>query len=71
MSDSELLKYANGNSAHESGHMVVLFKEGRRVDLNFLPHEIAAGGNKGVFEANIGVELDEKDCVALAAWQAS
>jgi hypothetical protein len=70
MSDFELLKYANENSAHESGHMVFLFKEGKRVELNFLPHEIAADGNKGVFEANIGVELDENDCVALAAGMA-
>ena len=50
--------------------MVVLFKKGRFVDLNFLPHETAADGTKGVFEANTGTELGEEDCVALAAGMA-
>ena len=50
--------------------MVVLFKKGRLVDLNFLPHEIAADGTKGVFEADTGTELGEEDCVALAAGMA-
>src|SRR5260370_33027353 len=67
MQDLDLLTYARGTSAHECGHVVVLFKEGRPVDLNFLPHETAAGGTKGVFEANTGTELGEEDCVALAA----
>ena len=62
--------YACGASAHECGHLVVLFKERRLVDLNFLPHEIAADGIKGVFEANTGTEPGEEDCVALAAGRA-
>jgi hypothetical protein len=70
MQDLDLLTYARGNSAHECGHMVVLFKAGRLVDLNFLPHETAANGIKGVFEANTGTELGEEDCVALAAGMA-
>ena len=70
MQDLDLLTYARGTSAHECGHMVVLFKEGRLVDLNFLPHETAADGTKGVFEANTGTELGEEDCVALAAGMA-
>jgi len=50
--------------------MVVLFKKGRLVDFNFLPHETAADGIKGVFEANTATELGEEDCVALAAGMA-
>jgi hypothetical protein len=50
--------------------MVVLFKEGRLVDLRFLPHETAADGNKGIFEAKPATERSEKDCVALAAGMA-
>jgi hypothetical protein len=50
--------------------MVVLFKGRRLVDLRFLPHETAADGSKGVFEASPVTELGEKDCVALAAGMA-
>jgi hypothetical protein len=70
MHDLDLLTFARGNSAHESGHIVVLFKAGRLVDLRFLPHEAAADGIKGVFEANTGTELGKEDCVALAAGMA-
>jgi hypothetical protein len=70
MQDIDLLTYARETSAHECGHMVVLFKEGRLVDLRFLPHQTGANGAKGVFEADTGTELGEKDCVALAAGMA-
>ena len=70
MQDLDLLTYARGTSAHECGHMVVLFKEHRLVDLRFLPHQTAADGIKGVFEANTGTEPGEEDCVALAAGMA-
>ena len=70
MQDLDLPTYARGTSAHECGHMVVLFKEGRLVELNFLPHEAGADGIKGVFEANTGTELGKEDCVALAVGMA-
>ena len=70
MHDHDLLTFVRGNSAHESGHIVVLFKGARLVDLRFLPHETAADGIKGVFEANTGTELGKEDCVALAAGMA-
>jgi hypothetical protein len=70
MLDPDLLAYARETSAHECGHMVVMFKESKLVDLRFLPHETAADGIKGVFEANRGTELVEEDCVALAAGMA-
>ena len=70
MHDLDLLTFARGNSAHESGHIVVLFKAGRLDELRFLPHETAADGIKGVFEANTGTELGKEDCVALAAGMA-
>ncbi len=53
MQGLDLLTYARGTSAHECGHMVVLFKKDMLVDLNFLPHETAADGIKG------GVYLNE------------
>ena len=70
MQNLDLLTYACWASAHECGHLVVLFKEHRLVDLNFLSHETAADGIKGVFEANTGTEPGEEDCVALAAGSA-
>jgi hypothetical protein len=70
MKDLDLVTYASGTSAHECGHIVVLFKAGRLIDLSFLPHEVAADGNKGVFEADTGTELGARDCVALAAGMA-
>ena len=66
----DLITYAHDTSAHECGHVVVLFKEGRFVDLNFLPHKEALNGSKGVFEVNTGIALGEQDCVALAAGMA-
>src|ERR1700733_8387428 len=62
-----LATYAHSNSAHECGHITVLFKACRLVGLNFLPHETAADGAKGVFETDLGAELGKEDCVALAA----
>lgn len=47
--------------------MTVLFKAGKLVGLNFLPHETAANGVKGVFETDPGTKLGKEDCVALAA----
>lgn len=70
MQDLDLPTYARETSAHECGHMVVLFKDGRLVDLSFLPHETAADGIKGVFEATTVTELGKEDCVALAAGMA-
>jgi hypothetical protein len=37
--------------------MTVLFKAGRLVGLNFLPHEAATDGAKGVLETDAGTEL--------------
>jgi hypothetical protein len=62
-----LVAYAHSNSAHECGHITVLFKAGRLVGLNFLPHETAANRAKGVFETDSGTQLGKEDCVALAA----
>jgi hypothetical protein len=62
-----LAAYIYSNSAHECGHVTVLFKACRLVGLNFLPHETAADGAQGVFETDLGVEIGKEDCVALAA----
>ena len=62
-----LVAYVHSNSAHECGHITVLFKACRLVGLNFLPHETAADGAKGVFETDPGAQLGKEDCVALAA----
>jgi hypothetical protein len=62
-----LVAYVHSNSAHECGHITVLFKAGRLAGLNFLPHQTAANGDKGVFETDAGTELDKEDCVAYAA----
>jgi hypothetical protein len=62
-----LVPYVRSNSAHECGHITVLFNAGRLVGLNFLPHELAADGAKGVLETDAGTELGKEDCVALAA----
>ena len=59
--------YVHSNSAHESGHITVLFKAGRLAGLNFLPHEVAVDGVKGVLETDAGTQLGKEDCVALAA----
>jgi hypothetical protein len=63
----ELTKYVYSNGAHECGHMTVLFKANRLVGLNFLPHETAVDGFKGVLETDRGTQLGKEDCVALAA----
>jgi len=66
-SDLPRWAYVHSNSAHECGHITVLFKAGRLVGLNFLPHETAANGAKGVFETDLGTQLGKEDCVTLAA----
>jgi hypothetical protein len=66
----ELLKYAGETSAHECGHIVVLFEQGRFVNFNFLPRETAADGNNGVFEVNTGIQNGPQDCVILAGGMA-
>lgn len=66
-SQQELLAYVHSNGSHECGHITVLFKAGRFRGLNFLPHEVAANGFKGVLETDAGVPLGREDCVALAA----
>jgi hypothetical protein len=63
----DLVKFVQGNSAHECAHMTVLFKASRLADLNYFPHEMAANGFKGVIESTTKTELAEEDCVALAA----
>src|ERR1700752_2371449 len=62
-----LAVYVHSNGAHECGHMTVLFKAGRLIGLNFLPHEAAADGAKGVLETDAGTQLGKEDCAALAA----
>lgn len=62
-----LEEYVYQNSAHECGHIVLLFKTGKFVSLRFLPHETAADGVNGILEADTGTELGPEDCVALAA----
>jgi hypothetical protein len=62
-----LADFVHSNSAHECGHMTVLFKAGRLAGLNFLPHEAAADGVKGVLETDAGTQLGKEDCVAFAA----
>jgi hypothetical protein len=66
-SRQNLVAYVHSNTAHECGHITVLFKAGRLAGLNFLPHQTAANGVKGVFETNAGTELGKEDCVAFAA----
>jgi hypothetical protein len=62
-----VVEYVNLNSPHECGHIIVLFKAGRLKGLNFLPHEVAADGVKGVIETAPVNELGKEDCVGLAA----
>lgn len=61
------VQYIASNSAHECGHMTVLFKAERLAGLDFLPHELAFDGAKGVLETATRTELGREDCVALAA----
>jgi hypothetical protein len=65
--DPDFTEYVIGNSAHECGHMAVLFKAGRLAGLNYLPHEYSEDGRQGVVETDVGDELRKEDCVALAA----
>jgi hypothetical protein len=62
----DLPTYAIENSAHECGHMIVLFKAIRLDGLYFLPHEMALDGTQGVLETNATSELRSDDCAALA-----
>jgi hypothetical protein len=63
-----LAEFVQGNSAHECGHMTVQFKTDRFAVLNFLPHDAAADGVKGVLESSTKTrQLTAEDCVALAA----
>lgn len=64
----DLVKFVQGNSAHECAHMAVLFKASRLADLNYFPHQMAANGFKGVIESTTKTrQLAKEDCVALAA----
>jgi hypothetical protein len=59
---------AEGTSAHECGHMIVLFKAHKLTALNYFPHRKAANGALGVIESSTGTyQLAKEDCVALAA----
>jgi hypothetical protein len=60
-----LAEYVILNAAHECGHMVILFKSNRLLGLNFLPHESAEDGVKGVIETDTPT-LGKEDCVAFA-----
>jgi hypothetical protein len=62
-----LVPFVRSNSAHECGHITVLFKASRLVGLNFLPHKVAADGVKGILETDTGTQLGKEDCVALTA----
>jgi hypothetical protein len=61
----KLAAYVLANAAHECGHMVILFKSNRLLGLNFLPHETAEDGVKGVIETDTPT-LGKEDCVAFA-----
>jgi hypothetical protein len=61
----KLAAYVVANAAHECGHMVILFKSNRLLGLNFLPHETAEDGVKGVIETDTPT-LGKEDCVAFA-----
>ena len=50
----EIKARAKGTSAHECGHMIVLFKAGKLTDLNYFPHRRAANGVLGVIESSTG-----------------
>jgi hypothetical protein len=58
---------AKGTSAHECGHMTVLFKARRLKKLNYFPRREAFDGVLGVFESTTVTEPTKEDCVAFAA----
>jgi hypothetical protein len=63
----ELKARAKGTSAHECGHMTVLFAASRLEKLNYFPHKTALDGVPGVVEATTVTEPTKEDCVAFAA----
>jgi len=63
---SAITLYVSATAAHESAHMTVLFKAGRLLGLNYLPHETALDEVKGVVETDTP-PLTKDDCVAFAA----
>lgn len=63
---SAITLYVGATAPHESAHMTVLFKAGRLLGLNYLPHETALNGVKGVVETDTP-PLTKGDCVAFAA----
>lgn len=63
----DLALYVHPNAAHECGHMTVLYRASRLVALNFLPHEAAVDGFKGVLESETKTEPGKEDCVGFAA----
>jgi|SRR6267142_704870 len=60
-------EFVQRNSAHECGHMTVLFKSDRLSKLNYFPYKVAADGREGIIESSTVTELIKEDCVALAA----
>ena len=64
---NDLDKYVRENSAHETGHMTVLFKADRFAGLYFLPHEKAANGIRGVIDTRLKTQSNRGDCPAFAA----
>jgi hypothetical protein len=63
----DLKEYVPKNAAHESGHMMVLFKANRLSGLDFFPHIDAGDGMLGTLLSSTVSELYASDCVALAA----
>ncbi len=64
----KLAMFVRANGSHECGHITVLFKKSKDKlrGLDFLPHEEALDGSKGIFEVDT-MELTKEDCIALAA----
>jgi hypothetical protein len=67
MDFTQLALYVHPNAAHECGHMTVLFRASRLVALNFLPHETALDGVKGILESETKTAPVTEDCVGFAA----
>jgi hypothetical protein len=63
----ELKARAKGTSAHECGHMTVLFKTHRLNNLSYFPHKKAFDGVPGVFESTAVSDPTKEDCAAFAA----
>jgi hypothetical protein len=62
-----LKAHAEGTSAHECGHMTVLFKARRLKKLTYFPYKTALDGIPGVIESTTVTEPTKEDCVAFAA----